>query len=72
MWRTIVLLAALSVALNVAAGNDCDVTEEPWSNALDMCSCKNIVDCQLSFDLAIACNLQGCKVPRAACKVPNF
>ena len=61
MRRIIVLLAALSVALNVAAGNDCDVTEEPWSNALDMCSCKNVVDCQLSF---LNIGTIACKVPK--------
>ena len=55
-------LSAVVFAMNVAqvaAGNACDVTEEPWGNAADHCSCNNGYtdsECQLSFDnRMIAC-----------------
>ena len=61
-----VLLAALSLALNLAqvlAGNDCYVTEEPWGNVAQICTD------QLSYDNGIiACKENATVECRAAVK----
>merc|ERR1712021_224144 len=58
--------SAISFAMNVAqvtAGNACDVTEEPWRNAVDQCSCEN-PGCQLDYSIGIP----PAGIPSFACK----
>ena len=51
----------LIFAKEVKSGNDCEVTEEPWAQAVESCQCDDMLandGCQLEFvieDLTMKC-----------------